>query len=215
MFLFQETYYVRPGLQDAVDKRVRSLHENHATNPAYAAMDWLKYCGDATTYVAFRLWHDQNVTMDAKQLAWMAEYNRTRPADAFLQPPDIEYFTQVEQRQVDQLVSRAADTFMVRSDFHAAGGSNWSALEEELRERLLASEHFGEYRLYRFMGGENRYFRAEFWRDREAAIAFWSQADMREFTVRLGAALRRPPAFGHYDVLHQLGTAKPIPTLKL
>ena len=37
MFLFEETYYVTPGLQDIVDARVRSLHENHASNPKFVA----------------------------------------------------------------------------------------------------------------------------------------------------------------------------------
>ena len=87
MFLFQETYYVRPGMQDVIDGRVRSLHENHITNPAGAAMDWAKFRGDATTYLAFRLWHDREVSGTPSTPAWMAEYNRTRPNDSFLARP--------------------------------------------------------------------------------------------------------------------------------
>ena len=97
MFLFQETYYVTPGLQETIDQRVRSLHENHAFNPKFVATDWMKYLGDDTTYLAFRLWRDQDVTYNEAQGAWMAEYNRTRPADAFTAPPDIEYFEQIHQ----------------------------------------------------------------------------------------------------------------------
>ena len=61
MFLFQETYYVTPGLQDTIENRVISLHENHAYNPKFVATDWMKDLGDETTYLAFRLWRDQDV----------------------------------------------------------------------------------------------------------------------------------------------------------
>jgi quinol monooxygenase YgiN len=210
MFLFQETYYVRPGLQDVIDKRVRSLHENHATNPAYAAMDWMKYLGDGTTYLAFRLWHERNFSFDEAQGAFMSEYNKTRPADAFLAPPDIEYFEQVEQKGMS-----AQGFFLVRSEFHVAGGQQaaWGAWEQELQKRLTMDLMFREYRLYRYMGGENRYTRTEFWRSQESAIAFWREPEMREFTMRLGSILRKPQSTSYYEVLHQLGSAKPIPTL--
>ena len=208
MFLYQETYYVRPGLQEVIDRRVRGLHENHITNAAAAAMDWMKYLGDATTYLAFRLWYDRQVSFDEAQSAFMSEYNRTRPADAFIAPPDIEFFEQIEQK------GRVLDaaTFLSRCDLNVSGRSSWTAWEAELRERLLADEHFAEYRLYRFMGGETRYMRAEFWHNRDAALEFWRKGEMREFSKAL-EGLRRPPEFAHYDVLHQTGSAKPMPIL--
>ena len=204
MFLYQETYYVRPGLQDVIDQRVRSLHENHATNPAFAASDWMKYLGDGITYLAFRLWHEREVTFDEAQSAWMAEYNRTRPSDSFLQPPDIEYF-----EQVAQLGRPGEARFLVKCDLRASLQSAWAEWERELRERLSSSESFREYRLYRFMGGENRYVRAEFWEDGDAARAFWNNSDMRDFTGKL-VTPRRAPNFGYYEVLHQLGSARPL-----
>src|SRR5215471_6083587 len=206
MFLFQETYYVRPGLQSQVDQRVRSLHANHITNPASAAMDWMKYLGDSTTYLAFRLWHERNLSFDDAQRAWMAEYNRTRPQDAFTAPLDIEYFD-----QVDQAGESGRGFFLAKTEVQASGASTWGELETELKDRLFAKEQFSEYRLYRFMGGETRYFRAEFWRDRQAALDFWREEPMREFSARFNATLRRPPEVSHYEVLHQAGSAKPIP----
>ena len=76
-----------------------------------------------------------------------------------------------------------------------------------MRDRLLSRKGFREYRLYRFLGGENRYLRAEFWEDGEAAQAFWTDPDMREFSAKLPSG-RGAPKFGYYEVLHQLGEAR-------
>ena len=73
MFLYQETYYVTPGLQDVIDARVRSLHENHSQSPEFAAADWMKYDGDSTTYLAFRLWSSRDVSYSPSQAEWMRE----------------------------------------------------------------------------------------------------------------------------------------------
>ena len=170
MFLYLETYYVTPGLQDVIDARVRSLHENHATNPAFVAADWLKFLGDGTTYLAFRLWRHQGVGFDAAQGEFMAEYNRTRPADSFMQPPDIEYFDQVEQSG-----AAGGAQHVVCCDL-PSGRAVAGTLESELRNRLLATQGFGEYRLYRFLGGENRYFRTEFWQSQAAAVRLLAPA---------------------------------------
>ena len=62
--------------------------------------------------------------------------------------------------------------------------------------------------MYRFMGGEHRYMRCEFWRDAAAGLAFWRDASMREFSASL-TGLREAPRFRYYDVLHQVGSAKP------
>ena len=70
----------------------------------------------------------------------------------------------------------------------------------------MSREGFREYRLYRFLGGENRYLRAEFWEDADAARAFWAAEDMRGFTAKLPTG-RAAPRFGYYEVLHQLGDA--------
>ena len=203
MFLFQETYYVTPGLQDVVDQRVRSLHENHAFNPKFVATDWMKYLGDETTYLAFRLWRDQDVTYNEAQTAWMAEYNRTRPADAFTASPDIEYF-----EQIHQFGKGGGAGFLVYADLRIGGRSPAMALEDELREKLRVAGGFHEYRLYRHLGGENRFFRAEFWLDQATATAFWRHEDRREFMSRLAPATTRGvPRLRHYAVLHKLGDA--------
>jgi quinol monooxygenase YgiN len=207
MFLFQETYYVTPGLQSTVDERVRSLHENHAFNPKFVATDWMKDLGDATTYLAFRLWRDQDVTYDEAQSAWMAEYNRTRPADAFTQPPDIEYF-----EQVHQFGKSGGAGFLVYADPRIGGRSPAMALEDELREVLREAAGLQEYRLYQHLGGENRFFRAEFWRSQEDADAFWRHADRREFMARLRPVSNRGvPRLLYFAVLHQLGDAGTAP----
>jgi quinol monooxygenase YgiN len=205
VFLFQETYYVRPGLQDVIDGRVRSLHENHITNPAGAAMDWAKFCGDATTYLAFRLWHDREVEWDAEHAAWMAEYNRTRPDNSFIAPPDIEFFEQVAQRG-----ETGGASLLVTCDVSVGGATRgaFNTFENELTQRLESNAGFGEYRMYRFMGGEHRYLRCEFWRDVAAGLAFWRDASMRDFSATL-TGLREAPRFRYYDVLHQVGSAKP------
>jgi quinol monooxygenase YgiN len=207
MFLFQETYYVTPGLQDTVDARVRSLHENHAFNPKFVATDWMKDLGDATTYLAFRLWHDQDVTYDEAQSAWMAEYNRTRPTDAFTQPPDIEFF-----EQVHQFGQSGGAGFLVYADLRIGGRSPAMALEDELREVLREAPGLAEYRLYQHLGSQNRFFRAEFWSSRDDATAFWRHEDRREFTARLTAVSNRGlPTLRYYAVLHQLGNAGMAP----
>ncbi len=207
MFLFQETYYVTPGLQDVVDQRVRSLHENHAFNPKFVATDWMKDLGDETTYLAFRLWHDPDVTYDEAQTAWMAEYNRTRPADAFTQPPDIEYF-----EQVHQFGKSGNAGFLIYTELRIGTRSPAMALEDELRERLRATDGLQEYRLYRSLGAENRFFRAEFWRSQANADAFWRHEDRRDFMSRLTAASTRGmPRLRRYEVLHQLGDAGMAP----
>jgi quinol monooxygenase YgiN len=203
MFLFQETYYVTPGLQEVIDQRVRSLHENHAMNPKFVAADWMKYLGDETTYLAFRLWQDQDVTYDAAQSAWMAEYNRTRPADAFTRPPDIEYF-----EQVHQFGAGGDSDFLIYADLRIGGRSPAMALEDELREELREAEGLQEYRLYRSLGAENRFFRAEFWHTQARAVAFWRHEDRRDFMAKLAAvSTRGVPALNCYGVLHQLGDA--------
>ena len=204
LFLYQETYYATPGLQDVIDKRVRSLHENHATNPACVACDWMRYLGDPITYLAFRLWSERDVTFDEGQLAFMSEYNRTRPPDAFIHGPEIEFFEQIAQ---------AGETgkagFLARSDLELAGRSSWREWEYELRKKLLAADGFHEYRLYRFMGGENRHVRAEFWQSQAAAEGFWHDPGLREFMSQLGQRpFRRAPRVGYYEVLHQTGDAR-------
>jgi heme-degrading monooxygenase HmoA len=203
MFLYQETYYVTPGLQPLIEARVRSLHENHATNAAFLASDWMKYLGNDTTYLAFRLWRDRDVPFDEQQLAFMMEYNRTRPADAFIQPPDIELYEPLLQAGA---AGNAA--FLVRVDFEVSGRSaqQWSRWEAELRKRLSDCPGFREVRLYRFLGGESRYVRAEFWDSSAAARAFWTDPEARNLMAALPAtAFRKPPQFAYYDVLHQLG----------
>ena len=206
MFLFQETYYVTPGLQEIVDARVRSLHENHALNPKFVATDWMKDLGDATTYLAFRLWRDDDVTYDEAQTAWMAEYNRTRPADAFTRPPDIEYF-----EQVHQFAKSNGSGFLVYADLRIGGSSPAMALEDELREQLRDATGLNEYRLYRSLGTQNRFVRAEFWRAQADAEAFWRAEERREFMARLAAvATRGVPDLRFYAILHQLGDAGPV-----
>jgi hypothetical protein len=203
MFLYQETYYVTPGLQRLIETRVQSLHENHATNPAFRAADWMKYLGNDTTYLAFRLWLDRHVEPNEQQLAFMAEYNRTRPVDSFIQPPDIELFEPILQAGV---IGDAA--LLVRTDFEVSGRSyqQWSVWETELRERLAARAGFREVRLYRFLGRESRYVRAEFWRNAAAAKAFWTDQRTRDIMAALPASTyRKPPQFGYYEVLHQVG----------
>ncbi|HEX5369756.1 MAG TPA: antibiotic biosynthesis monooxygenase [Dehalococcoidia bacterium] len=205
MFLYQETYYVTPGLQDVIDARVRSLHENHSQSPQFAAADWMKYTGDSTTYLAFRLWSDRDVTYSQSQAEWMREYNRTRPADAFMRPPDIEYFEQVKESG-----SAAKAAFLVCCRLEFGTDSPAADLEKDLEGQLLDAPGFAEYRVYRFMGGENRLFRAEFWRSQEAALEFWRAPDRREYMAKLAALSNRgAPRFDHYEVLHQLGSARP------
>jgi heme-degrading monooxygenase HmoA len=201
--LYQETYYVTPALQSLIEARVQSLHENHATNPAFLASDWMKYRGNDTTYLAFRLWRDRDVPFDEQQMQFMAEYNRSRPADAFIQPPDIELFEPIFQ------AGTAGDAaFLIRTDFEVGGraAQQWSGWEGDLRERLSGSPGFREVRLYRFLGGESRYVRAEFWDGSANARSFWTAPAARELTAALPAgAFRRSPQFAYYDVLHQLG----------
>ena len=207
MFLFQETYYVTPGLQDVIDQRVRSLHENHAFNPKFVATDWRKDLGDATTYLAFRLWRDQDVTYNEAQSAWMAEYNRTRPADAFTRPPDIEYF-----EQIHQFGPGGGAGFLVYADLRIGGRSPAMELEDELREQLRTTEGLREYRLYRHLGGESRFVRAELWRSQDEAGAFWRHEDRRALMSRLiPLCTRGVPTLHHYAVLHQLGDAGMAP----
>ena len=203
MFLFQETYYVTPGLQPVIDSRVRSLHANHSESPQFLATDWMKYLGDATTYLAFRLWSSRDVTYSVAQREWMAEYNRSRPADAFMQPPDIEYFEQISQS------GTSGDArFLACCDLRFGTNSPAMALEHDLRGELSQSPCFREYRLYRSMGGENRFFRAEFWDSQDNATSFWRSPDRRDFMARLAAASTRgAPSFRHYEVLDQLGSA--------
>ena len=203
MFLFQETYYVTPGLQEVVDGRVRSLHANHSQSPQFLAADWMKYMGDATTYLAFRLWSSQDVTYSPAQRDWMAEYNRGRPSDAFTQPPDIEYFEQVSQSG-----SSGQSAFLACCDLRIGANSLAMTLENELRGDLSEAAGFREYRLYRSMGGESRFFRAEFWDTQDTATTFWRSTARRDFMARLAAASTRgAPRFRHYEVLDQLGTA--------
>ena len=205
MFLYQETYYVTPGLQDVIDARVRSLHENHSQSPEFAAADWMKYDGDSTTYLAFRLWSSRDVSYSLSQAEWMREYNRTRPADAFTRPPDIDYYEQVKQAG-----SSGGAAFLVCCGLRFGAHSPAAELENEFEQRLLAAPGFAEYRLYRFMGGENRLFRAEFWRSREAGLTFWRAAARREYMTKLAAVTNRgAPGCRHYQVLHQLGSARP------
>jgi quinol monooxygenase YgiN len=206
MFVFQETYHVTPGLQPVIDQRVRSLHENHAFNAKFVAADWMKDLGDETTYLAFRLWRDQDVTYDEAQTAWMAEYNRTRPSDAFTQPPDIEY-----AEQVHQFGKGGAAGFLIYAELRIGGRSPAMGLEDELREELRAADGLQEYRLFRSMGGENRFCRAEFWRSAADADAFWRHEDRREFMSRLTAvSTRGVPRLRRYEVLHQLGDASAL-----
>jgi quinol monooxygenase YgiN len=203
MFLFQEIYYVTPGLQETIEKRVISLHENHAFNPKFVAADWMKDLGDETTYLAFRLWRDQDVTYDEAQTAWMAEYNRTRPIDAFTQPPDIDYFEQVHQFGKGREAG-----FLIYAELRIGGRSAAMELEDELREQLRGAEGLQEYRLFRSLGGENRFVRAEFWRSQSDADNFWRHESRRDFMARLTVvSTRGVPRLRRYQVLHQLGSA--------
>jgi heme-degrading monooxygenase HmoA len=203
MYLYQETYHVTPGLQTLIDARVRSLHEQEATNAAFLASDWMKYQGNDTTDLAFRLWRDRDVAFDDQHARWMAEYNRSRPQDAFVQPPDIEFFD-----PISQIGATGGASFLVRSDFNVGGRAfgAWQQWERGLSDRLLDTQGFREIRLYRFMGGESRYFRAEFWDSAEAASRFWTSAEARSLVAALPApAFRRPPQVGYFAVLQQLG----------
>jgi len=85
-------------------------------------------------------------------------------------------------------------------------------MEDELREQLRTTEGLREYRLYRHLGGESRFVRAEFWRTQEDAAAFWRNEDRREFMRRLiPLCTRGVPTLRHYAVLHQLGDAGMAP----
>ena len=201
MFLFQEIYYATPGLQDLVDSRVRSLHENHSLSPEFVATDWMKFTGDETTYLALRLWTQNEATYSAEQREWMAEYNRTRPADIFTRPPDIEYFDQVKQSGTS-----GAAGFLVYADLLIGGHTPAMSLEDELHSELKSAGGFLEYRLYESLGRSSHFFRAEFWRSRADAIGFWRHEDRRDYIGRVKEASNRGmPDQRHYDVLHQLG----------
>jgi hypothetical protein len=139
----------------------------------------------------------------------MAEYNRTRPADAFIHPPDIEFFDQL-------LVSRPADlreaggatgaTCFVQTDLELANRGLWYNWESGLKDALVQTEGFHEYRLFRFGGNENRFLRAELWRDRATAEDFWHDGSMRARMNELGTRpFRRAPRIGYFEVLHQIG----------
>ena len=212
MFLYYETYYVTPGLQHVIDQRVRSLHENHATNPGFIAGDWLRAVGDPITYVAFRLWRQRDNEFDEAQHAFMAEYNRTRPADAFVHPPDIEFFEQIAQACPEPSRREGLDTgaaFAARSDMEVSGRPAWYAWEHEVRRALLTDEGFCEYRLYRFLGNENRFMRVEFWQSQTAAESFWNDPARRELMSQLPPrSFRRRPDIGYFEVLHQIGDAR-------
>ncbi len=203
MFLFQETYYATPGLQDLVDTRVRSLHENHSLSPEFVAADWMKFTGDETTYLAFRLWSQHEATYDESQREWMVEYNRTRPADLFMRGPDIEYFDQVRQAG-----ESGGAGFLVYANLLIGGQSPAMSLEDELVSQLKGAGGFQEYRLYESLGRSGHYFRAEFWRSRADAGGFWRHEDRREYIGRvLEKSGRGLPDQRHYEVLHQLGDA--------
>ena len=167
-------------------------------------MDWAKFRGDATTYLAFRLWHDRDVTWDAEHAAWMAKYTRSLTNDSFLAPPDIEYFEQVAQRG-----ETGSATLLVACELSVGGAARgaFNTFENELTARLEATPGFGEYRMYRFMGGEHRYMRCEFWRTQAAGLAFWRGESMRD--QRHVDRATEAPRFRYYDVLHQVGDAKP------
>ncbi len=204
MFLFQEIYYATPGLQDLVDTRVRSLHENHSLSPDFLATDWMKFTGDETTYLAFRLWTQNQASYDAAQREWMAEYNRTRPADIFTRSPDIEYFDQVKQTG-----QSGGAGFLVYANLLIGGHSPAMTLEDELHSQLRGADGFLEYRLFESLGKSNHFFRAEFWRSQADALGFWRNEARREYVGRVREQSNRGvPDHRHYEVLHQLGDAR-------
>jgi quinol monooxygenase YgiN len=207
LFLYHETYYVTPGMQTVVDERVRSLHENHATHPAFVAGDWLRPLGDPMTYVAYRLWSEREVDFDAAQMAFMSEYNRTRPPDAFIHGPSIEYFELTARTAAPGMPAgdSSAPRCFVQSDIEPANRGAWMGWERGLRDVLLAAEGFREYRMYRFLGGENRFMRAELWRDLADAERFWHDPAMRVRMAELGTRpFRRAPRIGYFELLHQV-----------
>ncbi len=206
MFLFQETYYATPGLQDLIAQRVQRLHEAQATQPSSLASDWMKWLGDGVTFMALRLWTDRNYAVDEEHMRWMGEYNRTRPADAFMQPPDIEFFEPVAQQGTP-----GGAQFCVRTELEVAGAgrASWASWEYELRAALLATPGFREYRLYQFLGRESRLFRTEFWETEAAGRAFWTVEDRRAQLGKLPPGTwRKAPLPTYYRVLHQLGDGR-------
>lgn len=208
MFLFQETYYATPGLQALIDQRVRSLHQAQATQASSLGSDWMKALGDAVTYLALRLWDRRDYAVDEAHMQWMAEYNRTRPRDAFLQPPDIEFFEPVAQQGTP-----GGARFCVRTELEVggAGRGDRAAWEQDLRAQLAAAPGFREYRLYRFLGRDSRFVRAEFWESDDAGMTFWSAGERRAHLAALPAGTwRRAPLPVYYRVLQQLG-ATPTP----
>ncbi|GEM_PF-4979722 len=202
-FLFQETYYATPGLQQVLDDRVRSLHQAQATQPSALASDWAKYRGDSMTYLALRLWTGRHYSVDAEHMRFMAEYNRTRATDAFMAPPDIEFF-----EPVSQWGTPGGAAFLVRTELEVSAryGSEWASWEQEVRADMAKSGGLREWRLYQFLGRESRSFRCEFWERPEAAEAFWRAPARRpQWAALPAAAWRRTPKPAEYDVLLQLG----------
>jgi heme-degrading monooxygenase HmoA len=120
-----------------------------------------------------------------------------------LQPPDIEYFEQISQSGAS-----GGAGFLACCDLRIGANSPAMTLEQELRLHLSKAPGFREYRLYRSMGGESRFFRAEFWEGEDRAADFWRSPDRRDLMARLAANLPRgAPRFRHYEVLDQLGSA--------
>jgi hypothetical protein len=203
MFLFQETYYATPGQQALMDSRVRSLHQAQATQPSSVASDWLKYLGDGVTYLALRLWQARDYTVDSGHMQWMAEYNRTRPADLFMQPPDIEFFEPVSHHGTPGAAGCCVRTELEPAGRHRAA---WAVWEQALKRQMTGAGGFREYRLYQFLGRESRLFRAEFWETPAAAEAFWRDEARKALWAELPAdAWRKAPIPAYYQVLLQLG----------
>jgi quinol monooxygenase YgiN len=93
----------------------------------------------------------------------------------------------------------------VQSDIQPSNRNAWRSWEGALRSAMLATEGFHEYRLYRFLGNENRFMRAELWSDLADARRFWHEASMRSLLGELGTRpFRQAPRVMYFEVLHQI-----------
>ena len=136
----------------------------------------------------------------------MAEYNRSRPSDAFTQPPDIEYFEQVRQSGAS-----GESAFLVCCDLRIGANSLAMTLEKELSGEISEGHpDFASTGCTALWEARADSSEPSSGRRRPTPPTSGAILTRRYFSARLAAASTRgAPRFHHYEVLDQLGSAEP------
>ncbi|MBI2886501.1 MAG: antibiotic biosynthesis monooxygenase [Chloroflexi bacterium] len=197
MYVHHEVYRVNQGWQRELEGRVPRLHAMQAKAPGFVSAHFLRHMGDLTTYLALRAWESREAAQAYSRTPEFQEYLRSRPPEAYAQPPEIEYYELVVETQ-----GQGEARFAYRLEFDVAQGRAWEERERQLHGLLQQARGFHSARALRFLGNPNRFLRVALWQGRDAIVDFLESDALKGYRAAAPEGLLRSPTQTRfYEVL--------------